>query len=369
VYEGKKVAMDHPSDEQSSGDNSQQSAGASLLDGSLPLAKREIAFEPGDYGMLPLTLAALEPGRPLPMDIYLPMYRPGPDPIKMAMGCPRGSPFRPQWRDRLLTAGQDTVYVPQDQSGELGDYLKDLADQVLGDPHKPLRQRQLLCRELATHNLRCLFGGDLKPKSLEKAVAGFQVLLERVTEDRSILSNLIEILRSDYNVYTHSVNVSMLAMAFARFLGLPEPRVLTMGMAGMLHDIGQARLPYGLRHKSGPFSEADWVLMRSHPGEGHKMLSHVPSVSLDVLKMVLHHHENADGGGYPHGLKAKATPAGARLLRVVDAFDAMTSHRPHRPAMQAFEAATAILAQSHDVFGEDLGPRLVRFLASPFMGL
>jgi HD-GYP domain-containing protein (c-di-GMP phosphodiesterase class II) len=53
---------------------------------------------------------------------------------------------------------------------------------------------------------------------------------------------------------------------------------------------------------------------------------------------------------------------------VVDAFDAMTSHRPHRPAMQAFEAATAILAQSHDVFGEDLGPRLVRFLASPFMG-
>jgi response regulator RpfG family c-di-GMP phosphodiesterase len=302
------------------------------------------------------------------MDIHLPMFQPGPDPIKMTLGCPRGRPFRPQWRDRLLAAGQDTVYVPREQAGELGDYLRDLADQVLTDPHKPLRMRQLLCRELATHNLRGLFCGDLRPKSLEKAVAGFQSLLERVTEDRSILSSLIEILRSDYNVYTHSVNVSMLAMAFGRFLGLPESRVLTLGMAGMLHDIGQARLPHGLCHKAGPLSEMEWVLMRGHPAEGHKMLSHVPSVSLDVLKMVLHHHENADGGGYPQGLKAKATPLGARLLRVVDAFDAMTSHRPHRPAMQAFEAASAILAQSQDIFGEDLGPRLVRFLASPFMG-
>jgi putative nucleotidyltransferase with HDIG domain len=360
--------MDHPGDEQSLQDNHQQSPGQSLLEGSLPLARREIAFDPGDYGMMPLSLGALEPGRPLAMDIYLPMFQPGADPIKMTLGCARGRPFRAQWRDRLRTAGQDTVYVLLEQAEVLGEYLRDLADQVLSDPHKPLRQRQLLCRELATHSLRQLFSGDLRPRSLEKAVGGFEELLERVTEDRGILSNLIEILRTDYNVYTHSVNVSMLVMAFARFLGLPEPRVHTLGLAGLLHDIGQARLPQGLRHKSGPLSEMEWVLMRGHPLEGHKMLSHVPTVSLDVLKMVLHHHENADGSGYPQGLKAKATPWGARLLRVVDAFDAMTSHRPHRPAMQAFEAASAILAQSQDVFGEDIGPRLVRFLASPFMG-
>ena len=360
--------MDQLSDEQPLRDSPTQPGAQSLLDGPLPLARRDIAFEPGDHGMMPLSLGALEPGRPLAMDIYLPMFQPGPVPIKMTLGCPKGRPFRSQWRERLLTAGQDTVYVPQEQAGELGEYLRDLADQMLSDPHKPLRQRQLLCRELATHNLRSLFHGDLRPKTLEKAVASYQVLLERVVEDRSLLCNLMEILRADYNVYTHSVNVSMLAMAFGRFLGLPEPRVLTLGLAGLLHDIGQARLPQSLRHKAGPLSDMEWVLMRSHPVEGYKMLSQVASVSLDVLKMVLHHHENADGSGYPHGLKADRTPMPARLARLVDAFDAMTSHRPYRPAMQAFEAASAILAQSSDVFGEDIGPRLVRFLASPFMG-
>lgn len=342
-------------------------AGQFLLEGRLPLARREIAFEPADYGMLPLGLSALEPGHALAMDIYLPMYQAGEQPIKMVLGCPRGRPFRPQWRDRLLAAGQDAVYVPQDQSEALGIYLKDQADRVLADQHRPLRQRQLVCRELATHNLRTLFNGDLKPKTLEKAVTGFQGLLERITEDRGLLSNLIELLRADFNVYTHSVNVSLLMMAYARFLALPESRVLTLGLAGMLHDIGQAKLPQALRHKNGPLNEKEWVLMRTHPVEGHKMLSQVPTVSLDVLKMVLHHHENSDGSGYPHGLRAKDTPMGARLLRVVDSFDAMTSQRSHRPAMQAFQAASDILAHSADVFGEDIGPRFVRFLASPFI--
>ena len=45
----------------------------------------------------------------------------------------------------------------------------------------------------------------------------------------------------------------------------------------------------------------------------------------------------------------------------------MTSQRSHRPAMQAFQAASEVLAQSASVFGEDIGPRFVRFLASPYM--
>lgn len=310
----KAAAVDQSGEDQAQSGIQASAAGNALLDG--PLARRDVAFQPGDYGMMPLSLGALEPGRPLAMDVYLPMFQPGPVPIKMILGCPKGRPFRASWCERLQTAGQDTVYVPQDQAGELGDYLRDLADLVLSDIHKPLRQRQLLCRELATHNLRSLFHGDLRPKNLERAVAGFQVFLERVTEDRSLLSNLIEILRSDYNVYTHSVNVSMLAMAFGRFLGMSESQVLTLGMAGMLHDIGQARLPYGLRHKSGPLSEMEWVLMRSHPAEGHKMLSNVATVSLDVLKMALHHHENADDSGYPPEPQGQGyAPGGAFVAR------------------------------------------------------
>ena len=39
--------------------------------------------------------------------------------------------------------------------------------------------------------------------------------------------------------------------------------------------------------------------------------------------MILHHHEWYDGRGYPHGLKAKSIPIGARIIAVVDAYDSM----------------------------------------------
>lgn len=106
--------------------------------------------------------------------------------------------------------------------------------------------------------------------------------------------------------------------------------------------------------------------MRQHPHWGHRLLSSAHSVSMEVLKAVLHHHENADGSGYPHGIRAERTPLAARLLRLVDAFDAMTSHRPHRSAMQAFEAVSTIMQSPH-LFGEDLIPPFLRFLANPHM--
>jgi HD-GYP domain-containing protein (c-di-GMP phosphodiesterase class II) len=53
----------------------------------------------------------------------------------------------------------------------------------------------------------------------------------------------------------------------------------------------------------------------------------------DVLPAVLHHHEQWNGGGYPHGLKAEETPLIARIVAVADSYDAMTSDRPYRKGM------------------------------------
>ena len=51
------------------------------------------------------------------------------------------------------------------------------------------------------------------------------------------------------------------------------------------------------------------------------------------------HHENWDGGGYPHGLKAEETPRMARIVKVADAYDAMTSDRTYRKGMRHDDAA------------------------------
>ena len=71
--------------------------------------------------------------------------------------------------------------------------------------------------------------------------------------------------------------------------------------------------------------------------------------------MVIHHHENFDGSGYPDGLKGEEIPFFARILRVVDSFDAMTTNRPYRRALSVKEA----LQELERCRGKQYDPRIV----------
>jgi HD-GYP domain-containing protein (c-di-GMP phosphodiesterase class II) len=73
-------------------------------------------------------------------------------------------------------------------------------------------------------------------------------------------------------------------------------------------------------------------LMRRHPIYGASILE--PSAALrPLVQMVLHHHENYDGSGYPEGLKGTDIPLGSRIIIVADAYEAMTSDRIYRKAI------------------------------------
>ena len=52
-----------------------------------------------------------------------------------------------------------------------------------------------------------------------------------------------------------------------------------------------------------------------------------------ILDVVLYHHENYDGTGYPYGRKGYEINFLARIIRVSDSFDAMISDRPYRKAL------------------------------------
>jgi HD-GYP domain-containing protein (c-di-GMP phosphodiesterase class II) len=53
---------------------------------------------------------------------------------------------------------------------------------------------------------------------------------------------------------------------------------------------------------------------------------------------VRHHHERADGSGYPDGLVGSQIPLAAQIVAVVDAYDAMTTNRPYKTALQPQQA-------------------------------
>ncbi len=137
----------------------------------------------------------------------------------------------------------------------------------------------------------------------------------------------------------HAICVSDLAGKLARELGLSEEEVQEIALAGMLHDIGKLKISryiYGRQEDTMQIEETRYI--RRHAQLGEQILRQ-EGFSDNICNMVLYHHENYDGSGYPFNLQGEEIPLGARILRVCDVFAALISDRPYR---KAFDIDTAI---------------------------
>jgi HD-GYP domain-containing protein (c-di-GMP phosphodiesterase class II) len=121
-----------------------------------------------------------------------------------------------------------------------------------------------------------------------------------------------------------------------------------------LHDIGKVGIPESILCKAGPLTELEWVVMRSHPNQGARIVEPIPFMG-EAVDIVRSHHERFDGGGYPRGLSGEEIPLAARIFAIADSFDAMTSDRPYRSALTTEEAVAEIRAAS----GTQFDPRCV----------
>ncbi len=121
----------------------------------------------------------------------------------------------------------------------------------------------------------------------------------------------------------HAKRVSELSNKFAKDLALPENRVLLLKESSQYHDIGKVAIDKTLLKSSKPLSDMDRIKMESHVEVGYRLLSAIPDMGA-VADIVLSHHENVDGTGYPRRIKKDAIPLLSRILRIVESYDDLT---------------------------------------------
>ncbi|MDO8292405.1 MAG: PAS domain S-box protein [Gallionella sp.] len=130
----------------------------------------------------------------------------------------------------------------------------------------------------------------------------------------------------------HQARVADLAAAIAGQMGLPDDRVHSIRLAGVVHDLGKVQIPAEILSKPGRLSVIEYSLIQTHAQAGYDILKGI-NFPWPIAQMVLQHHERIDGSGYPQGLKGDAILLEARILSVADVVESMFSHRPYRPGM------------------------------------
>ena len=172
----------------------------------------------------------------------------------------------------------------------------------------------------------------------------YSVSMGRVKDANSHLSQLNRLYMStietlamaidakDQITHGHIRRVQHLAEELARAVGVKDSQqIRAIEAASLLHDMGKLAVPEYILNKPGPLTPAEFDKMKLHVTVGADILRAI-NFPYPVVPIVISHHENWDGTGYPAGLKGTDIPIGARILAVVDCFDALTSDRVYKKA-------------------------------------
>jgi putative two-component system response regulator len=187
-----------------------------------------------------------------------------------------------------------------------------------------------------------------KPFDREELQARLQVgrrIVELQTSETVVYAFARAVEAKSPYTHGHSDRVAGFALALAERVGLSKSEKQLLRRGALLHDIGKISIPDAILNKSGPLTDAEYEIIKQHPGQGVKMVEALQSLA-GVIPMIRWHHERLDGSGYPDGLRGDQIPLLVRLLSIADCYDAMVSPRPYRGGLPHAECLRRLRADA-----------------------
>jgi len=147
----------------------------------------------------------------------------------------------------------------------------------------------------------------------------------------------------------HSDRVFYYALKMAKELRLSKHNIEQLRYASFLHDLGKIGIPDSILMKPGKLTPEEYALVKEHPKVGEQILN--PIRFLEKTKNIIrHHHERADGKGYPDGIDFDSMTIEERIIAVADAYDSMRSERPYRDPLSKEESLEILRQESGKQF-------------------
>jgi HD-GYP domain-containing protein (c-di-GMP phosphodiesterase class II) len=238
----------------------------------------------------------------------------------------------PRYRHPNAVEYRDTATVEQEleRAKEIRANVRDLLASIEHD----IRNDRVLDRE-----------------RLNEAVGNMTDSIIRNPDALFLLTKLRE---ADNESYGRALDVAIYVLAFGRHLGFPKPELQTLGMGGLLLDVGKTQLPRALLAKHGPLNGDEHKLMKTHVQHSTDILVRSQWVPRALLDMVLTHHEREDGSGYPRGLRGPQIGIYGKIAGIADCYEDLTTRQPFAPALPPNAALKVLEEWKARLFQEDL---------------
>lgn len=140
----------------------------------------------------------------------------------------------------------------------------------------------------------------------------------------------------------HSEETSRYSQILAELLCLDREFIERIKKGALLHDIGKIKISKKLLDKTSKLEKKEFEEMKKHIKYGSEMLLEEDRDEI-VENILLFHHENWDGKGYPFEIRESRIPVEARIVAIADSYAALRAKRSYKEELSHEEALKKLI--------------------------
>ncbi|MBQ9495731.1 MAG: HD domain-containing protein [Treponema sp.] len=149
----------------------------------------------------------------------------------------------------------------------------------------------------------------------------------------------------------HSMRSTVLAITIGLQLHMSLSKLVELGAACMIHEIGMIRLPPQMYLTNKQLSPAERAQISTHPVIGFEIAKEL-RFPLSIQLGILEHHERENGLGYPRHLTGDKISIYAKIIAVACSFESIIAPRNYKAERTTFDAMVEMLKNENHQYDE-----------------
>lgn len=223
--------------------------------------------------------------------------------------------LKQEYIDKLKEHNQLLVYVKDDIANTTADGTRHIfnIDETIN------RTQEIVGKVLDRHIYK-------RNNDLSIIGEAAEEIIDSVISEPDVINSMTEIRNISTDLYTHCINVCSLSTVMALKLKMTKKQVKNIAMGAILHDIGlkYIQAPY-IDVSEDELSPKDDLEYKKHTIYGYSSIQDENWISDISKEIILLHHENIDGTGFPFQHNGTKLKMEIRIVSVCDEFDSLIS--------------------------------------------
>ena len=316
----------------------------------------------GSVEYIPVTLNAIRVDTIVGCDLYLQNHIN--KEIRYVLYCSGTNVVKSDKIEDLQKHQVKNLFVRKEDKKIYLKYVESSLKHIINDGRVDIKEKAYIVYDVAKNIMEDVFEDPRSGEQVERSKTWVSNTINFIIRSKDSFSGMMGIISYDYYTYTHSVNVSVLGLLFAKYLGIYGGEMHVFGTGLLLHDVGKTQIDPAIINKKERLNDEEFARIKMHVELGADILKQTGGVDSASFFPIMQHHEKHNGKGYPNGLKGDAIHKYGKIAGIIDVYDALTTQRSYSDARKPFAALKIMNEEMKGHFDEKYFKDFILFLGS-----